>query len=680
VNPPRQRLHPLSPLLHGAKFLAAIIAAVSVQGAVRLGPGGFVGLLLVVMCLAVAASTVSWLVTGYHVVGRELRIYDGVLVRRTRTIPLERLQAVDVVQPLLARMFGLAELRLEVVGGGKTEAPLAFLTVADAVALRERLLAVATRAGAPVAIGAPVAGVGGPDGAAPGTGGHPAPAPVAPAGADGGQAPPPPPGWAAGPPPAGAPAAGGVPTAPQVPEQHLHSVVNRDVVVSQLLTPPVLFLPVAVAVVIAQYVFDTGDWSLVVVASMIVAIVGVVSQPVRRILSDWNFRVSLQPGPHGPAGLRIRHGLTETRTQTVPLHRVQAVTVVWPRLWRHRRWLRVRIGVAGYSSPTPHNGVAAVDQLLPVGDLATARRLVPVVVPGADLSALPLSRPPARARWLAPLRQPILAAGCAAEVFATVDGWVTRQLTLVPYARIQSVRLVQGPLQRLLGLATVVADAAGSAHGTAAHRDLDEARRLADELTRRARAARAADRSARRTGRSAGGGPVHRPVTGVPTNPGVTGVTPGPGVAGVAADLTVAGTVTHPGPAGAATEPGPAGAATEPGPAAAAEEAVGGRAHHAVAGSADHAPDGGTADRAAHPVVTGAGGPLARPPAFHGPDHQERQPHVRPAGQDVDHPVLTGVDQGEGHGQRVGEQQRPPTAGHGADEEHHDEQRERGVQ
>ena len=601
MTPPRQRLHPLSPLLHGAKLLAAIVAAVSVQGAVRLGPAGFVGLLVTVMCLAVAASTVSWLVTGYHVVGRELRIYDGVLVRRTRTIPLERLQAVDVVRPLLARMFGLAELRLEVVGSGKTEAPLAFLTVTDAVALRERLLAVATSAGAPVAAGSPVTGGAGAGGAVSGGGGYPAPAPAA-APAAGGQPFRPPPGVVVAPPVPGTPPVAGGPVAP--PEQHLHSVVNRDVVVSQLLTPPVLFLPLGIAVVIAQYAFDTGGWSLVVLASMIVAIIGVVSQPVRRILSDWNFRVSLQPAAGGPAGLRIRHGLTETRTQTVPLHRVQAVTVIWPRLWRHRRWLRVRIDVAGYAA-TSRAGVAATDQLLPVGDLATAGRLVPVVVPGADLSALPLSRPPERARWLAPLRQPVLAAGCAGEVFATVDGWVTRQLVLVPYARIQSVRLVQGPLQRLLGLATVIADAAGSAHGAAAHRDLGDARRLADELTRRARAARAADRSARQAARSAVHGPVDR----------------------------------------------------------------------AVAGPVDHAAGGGTADQPAGPDR-----PPARPPAFGDPDHQERHAHVRPADQDVDDPVLAGVDQGEGHGQRVGEQQRPPAPSHGAGEEHHDEQRERGVQ
>ena len=64
--------------------------------------------------------------------------------RRTRAIPLERLQAVELVQPVLARLFGLAELRLEVVGAAKTEAPLAFLALNDALALREHLLAMST--------------------------------------------------------------------------------------------------------------------------------------------------------------------------------------------------------------------------------------------------------------------------------------------------------------------------------------------------------------------------------------------------------------------------------------------------------------------------------------------------------------------------------------------------------
>ena len=95
-------------------------------------------------------AVVSWYNTGYHIVGRELRIHEGLLWRRTRAIPLERLQAVEVVRPLLAQLTGLAELRLEVVGGGKTEAPLAYLTVAEAAPLRDRLLALAGRTQPPV--------------------------------------------------------------------------------------------------------------------------------------------------------------------------------------------------------------------------------------------------------------------------------------------------------------------------------------------------------------------------------------------------------------------------------------------------------------------------------------------------------------------------------------------------
>lgn len=445
---PVQRLHPLTPVLTGFKAIAGLVAVLSVQGAFRLGWRGFIGTLLVTMCLAVAFSVVSWLVTGYHVVGRELRIQEGLLVRRSRAIPLERLQAVEVVRPLLARLVGLAELRLEVVGGGKTEAPLAYLTVADAVALRRRLLALAQGAGA-----APAP-----------TGDGPRDEPVEPSDAP----------------------ASGVEAATAPPERHLHTVVNQDVLVSQLLTPQVMFLPVAIVTVVAQYWFGE-TWGFVALASMLVAIIGVLQQPARRIMSDWNFRLSVSE-----AGLRVRHGLTELRSQTVPVHRIQAVIVVWPLLWRGMRWLRCRLHVAGYG--LTQTGTS--DRLLPVGDLATGRRLVAEVLDQVELTALPLQPAPARARWAAPLSAPILAAGLHDRVFATRDRRLTREIVLVPYSRIQSVRLVQGPLQRLLGLASVHTDAAGGLTATARHRDLAEARSLADALTERARIAREADRAA----------------------------------------------------------------------------------------------------------------------------------------------------------------------------------------
>jgi putative membrane protein len=65
---------------------------------------------------------------------------------------------------------------------------------------------------------------------------------------------------------------------------------------------------------------------------------------------------------------------------------------------------------------------------------------------------------------------------------------------VVPFARIQSVRVVQGPLQRWLRLATVHLDGAvGSAGWAAPHRDLDDAHALVHSLAARARTARLAE-------------------------------------------------------------------------------------------------------------------------------------------------------------------------------------------
>ncbi|MBX6356939.1 MAG: PH domain-containing protein [Micromonosporaceae bacterium] len=455
---PLLRLHPLSPLLHSAKTLAVIVAAISWRGFAQLGLARWLVVVVAVLFGAVLLSVVSWLVTGYQVVGRELRVREGLLWRRSRAIPLDRLQAVDVVRPALARLVGLAELRLEVVGASKAEAPLAYLSVAEAAALRTRLLALSAAASAPAAEPVPAAH------AVPATDAVPA-GTVSVARA--------------------AHAAGTLAATAAEPERPVHRVVNQHVVVGQLLTPQAWLVPVGMAFVVLQFAFE-GSRTFVGIASTITALVGVAVQPVRRVLDDWDFRIST-----APAGLRLRHGLLDTRSQTVPLSRVQAVGVTWPLLWRPKHWLRCRIDVAGYGRPRARDEGGPANRLLPVGDLATARLVVSEVLPGVDVAALPLTRPPARARWLAPVRQPILAAGLTDRVFASVDGPLTRELVVVPFARIQSVRVVQGPLQRRLRLATVHADTAGGLHAVAHHRDVDEARALAAELAARARAARA---------------------------------------------------------------------------------------------------------------------------------------------------------------------------------------------
>ena len=425
---PRRRLHPLSPILHGAKSIAVVVAALSWQTLSQVGLERFALVVLILAAGVVVFSLIGWLTTGYQVVGRELRISDGLIWRRNRAIPLERLQAVELRRPLLAQLTGLAELRLEVVGGGKTEAPLAYLTVREAAALRERLLSLAGRAAA-----------------------VPLPADAVP-----------------------------VPTL----EQPLLRVGNRDLVISQLLTPQAFFLPVGVAFVIMQFVLE-GSWTFVGIASTFTAMAGVLLQPVRRVLQDWDFRLARDPGGR----LVVRYGLLETRSQVVPLHRVQSVGVTWPLLWRGQHWLHLRLDVAGYAGE-PGADSKRSDRLLPVGDLPTARALVHDVLPGVDLAALATSPPPARARWLHPFALRYLGAGLTDEVFVSRWGLLTREMNLVPYARLQSVRVVQGPLQRWLRLATVYADTAGGRSGQARDRDLHEAWALAEQLADRARQAR----------------------------------------------------------------------------------------------------------------------------------------------------------------------------------------------
>jgi putative membrane protein len=426
---PRRRLHPLSPFLHGFKSIVVIAGALSWNTLREVGLERFTLVVAGLALLVVLFSLVNWLNTGYHVVGRELRIQDGLLWRRNRAIPLERLQSVELRRPLLAQLTGLAELRLEVVGGHKTEAPLAYLTVRDAAALRERLLALAGRTTAET------------------------------------------------------PAQAAAPTVPAL-ERPLLRVANRNLVISQLLTPQAILLPVGVAFVITQFAL-APTWSFIGVASTVTAMAGVLLQPVRRVLQDWDFRLASDPGGR----LLVRYGLLETRSQVVPLNRVQSVSLTWPLLWRAQKWLHMRLDIAGYAGEGGNDSKRS-DRLLPVGEFGTARALVWDVLPGVDLASLATSPPPERARWLNLFALRFLGAGLTPEVFVTRWGRLTREMSLVPYARLQSVRVEQGPIQRLLGLATVYADTAGGRSGQAKDRDLAEAWALAEQLAVRARQAR----------------------------------------------------------------------------------------------------------------------------------------------------------------------------------------------
>ena len=402
------------------------IVALSWRGIEQAGLPRWLALVAILLVVLLVYSYIAWSVTGYEVVGRELRIHEGLVSRRVRTVPLERLQAIEVIQPFQARIFGLAELKLDVAGAEKSEAPLSFLPLSQAHTLRAQLLSLAS-------------------------GGRPEQAEVV-----------------------------------AQPEAPLFLVDNHDVRWSQFLTPPVMFTPLAILYVVGQFAFNE-NFGFFAIASSLSALFATLIAPAMRVANFWDFRLA-----HTEDGkLRIQHGLLTTRSQTVPRHRIQSLTVTWPLLWRSKGWLRITLAVAGQSSVGEGTRRAETDRLLPVATLDEARGVMPFVMPGVDLAALPMTPVPRSARWLAPLRARVLVAGLTERVFGTVDGLATRTLTIVPYERIQSVRITQGPWQRRLGLATVHADIAGGTPVSASHRPLEEARSWAAELTARAHRARA---------------------------------------------------------------------------------------------------------------------------------------------------------------------------------------------
>jgi putative membrane protein len=110
---------------------------------------------------------------------------------------------------------------------------------------------------------------------------------------------------------------------------------------------------------------------------------------------------------------------------------------------------------------------------------------------------VPLAPVPARARWVAPFAWRFLAVGSDESAVVTRSGWLDRRTDVVPLAKIQSVRIRQGPLQRRLALADVLVDSPpGPLDATARHRPSHEARALALILLHRARLARRADEEA----------------------------------------------------------------------------------------------------------------------------------------------------------------------------------------
>ncbi|GGA79317.1 membrane protein [Arenimonas soli] len=85
----------------------------------------------------VLVSLLQYFFYRFRVEGDGIVIRSGVLQKSHRHIPYQRVHNVAVHQSLLHRLFGVAEVRLESAGGMKPEAEMRVLSLVDAQALEE---------------------------------------------------------------------------------------------------------------------------------------------------------------------------------------------------------------------------------------------------------------------------------------------------------------------------------------------------------------------------------------------------------------------------------------------------------------------------------------------------------------------------------------------------------------
>lgn len=418
-----QRLHPLSPLVRTGRGVIAILVVLLIPAAGGGQKGSLGGDLLHIGVLAVvfALGLISWLVTRWRMEDGVLRVESGLIRRTSGRFPLSQIQAIDTVRPGLARFFGLAELRIRLASGSGKAGRLAYLTNAEAEALRARLLALS----------------------------H-----------------------------------GMAEETPPPPEQALLTVSPGRLFASILLTGTGLVLELAIVALVVLAILAPGAAG----AALSIGFVGLISLVVglfRRFNGDYRLTVA-----DAADGVRLRSGLVETSTETIPRGRIQAIRMIEPLAWRPFGWCRLEVDVASQKSKgrQDRNQAKSARALLPVGSHAQAASLVARVFPGLPEERLP---PPARARWKSPLRFRLLSWGANDRYAVTTSGRLRRVTDWVPLAKVQSIRLVEGPVQRRLDLSSVHLDTAGRrVHAVLRDRDRVEAARLLEGLPDRCRRAR----------------------------------------------------------------------------------------------------------------------------------------------------------------------------------------------
>lgn len=470
------KVHPLSPLVRGWVTIVAIPVAFftyswgaieEVWNAWRSGelvenlqsnPTPYLiglGIFLALAVVIFVGFTLSWWFTRYKITDEHVMVKSGIFVRQHRQARIDRVQAVDLRQPLLARFAKLAELRFEVAEGDGTAATLAFLRKHEAEQLRADIMDRAAGRSrqpeervqydaadymsspeVPSEAGSGADGLGS-AGEQPDAGGVvPADAPI--------------------------PAASAERMITRVPIPRLLGsvLVGGATVVFMVVVLGLLVLVSGLAFGFAMFADMPLKEALgeINLPLFIPVLIGIAVAFWGQLSGGWNFTATMTG-----AGLRLKYGLTTTNTQTVPPGRVQAIQIQQGLLWRPFGWYKVAVTVAGY-------GLDSRSTLLPVGKLEDVMALAAEMFPDLRIdnpeqmfveglrgrgTQLGFSEVPARARVFDPIVRRRRGFFVTPSTLMVRDGRLSRRLIMVPHERIQSTGVGQGPLARWAKVATL---------------------------------------------------------------------------------------------------------------------------------------------------------------------------------------------------------------------------------
>ena len=412
TTPQYQRVHRLTPLLRLWSVILALIAAFALNvnmAALRdifafiTGEHRGEALRDTALALAgfIAVCAVVWLVSGlwwrrmgYRLGAEELSLRRGLLSVQLRTARYDRTQAVDVVEPVIARLFRLAAVRVETAGGQSSVIEIAYLKKSDAEALRDDILARVHGAPTPAATDTDIDAT-----AADATSAHtPAATAEEPA------------------------------LVPEIP-------IARSLIAAALRTSTLFLVGFLILVVVTRLPLSTA----------LPILVGLIPNVWNVLDSSWRYTARTD----GEV-LNITYGLADRRRQSIRLDRIHAVQITQPFLWRPLGWYEVRVSVAGYGASASGKASGST-RILPVGTLAQARQFLP-----AD--AAPTYASPARAKWVSPLDYRQQTVALTGDYVIVRNGRLNRRVKAIHTSHIQELTYRRGPISQALGLATVDLD------------------------------------------------------------------------------------------------------------------------------------------------------------------------------------------------------------------------------